>query len=76
MTTKTAEECSQKMENILSRMVNLPGHSLFVSDRGGEFMSEKYFKPMLAEWGITPVPLQGLHKASMAERFMFVNLVF
>lgn len=70
MTTKTAEECAQKLDSIFESLVNLPGHTFFVTDRGGEFMSQKYITPLMKHWGFTTVPLQGTHKASMAERFM------
>ena len=70
MITKTAEESATTLELIFSSFPNLPGHTFFVSDRGGEFMSDTWIRPMLEEYGFTPVRLQGLHKASLAERFM------
>lgn len=70
MTTKKGPEVTAKMEKILGRMVNLPGHILLVTDQGKEFIYQGFTKTMREEWGIQPTYLQGKHKASIAERYM------
>ena len=67
MYTKTSEETSQKLEDIIKRL-DLPGHTFLMTDRGTEFYGET--SKMLEKWGITPHKLSGRHKASPAERFM------
>jgi len=72
MTTKTGVECREKMEKILERMVNLPGHILFLTDQGKEFISQDFTDSMIEDWNLQPGVLQGKHKASIAERYMYV----
>ncbi len=67
MYSKTAEETSRALEDIIKRL-DLPGHTFLVTDRGNEFYGET--ARMLEKWGITPHKMTGPHKSSPAERYM------
>ena len=68
MMTLTAKESSEVLEDIFSRMHERTGHTFFETDQGPEFSD--LVLPLLEKWNMSPIKLQGAHKASMAERVM------
>lgn len=65
----TSDETYLALEDIFSKeMHDRIGHSQFETDRGPEFMGK--VPDLLEKWNMTPVYLQGQHKAAPAERVM------
>lgn len=65
--TRTASETAVALDSIFETL-DLPGHSFFMTDRGGEFFGDTL--KVLEKYGMTPVYLAGSHKSAIAERFM------
>lgn len=63
-----SEETSKELDNIFRKIgEDLPGHTFFCTDQGSEFEKNTY--DLLERWSMTPVHLQGPHKAAIVERF-------
>lgn len=68
MKTLTVDESAQVLGKIFSQMNERRGHTHFETDQGPEFSDG--LLPFLEKWQMSPIKLQGQHKASLAERVM------
>ncbi|CBY15335.1 unnamed protein product [Oikopleura dioica] len=66
MKTLTVDESAQVLGKIFSQMNERRGHTHFETDQGPEFSDG--LLPFLEKWQMSPIKLQGQHKASLAER--------
>ena len=68
MKNLTVEEATPVLTKIFAQMTERKGHTFFETDQGPEFSDE--LLPFLDKWQMSPIKLQGEHKASLAERVM------
>ena len=68
MTTKSDETCAALKDIFTKEMHDRIGHTFFETDQGPEFMGK--VPELLEKHQMTPVYLQGPHKAAPAERVM------
>jgi stalled ribosome rescue protein Dom34 len=68
MKNTTVQESIRVLTHLFKRLNERRGHSFFESDAGPEFSDE--LAPLLEQFEMSHVVLQGPHKASLAERVM------
>ena len=71
MKTKSSAESSKLLNDIFSTL-DLPGVTMFMSDKGTELKGE--VAAVLDDWNMLPVKLEKPHKAALVERFKLVNI--
>jgi len=68
MANLTVQESTRVLTKIFKRLNERRGHSFFATDAGPEFSDQ--LAPLLEQFEMSHIVLQGPHKASLAERVM------